>query len=240
VSAKSRASRGVLRTLDVLDDGDIEVVDTRGQESVVVLPVADADAQALIAKVFEGTALPEDAAKVKFINDLRHEIDNYWLDARKSFLSIGRALLAAEERLSKEEYERLIVGADRLLPFGRTVAVQLRAVAKAVEQGRIPKDACPAGYSVAYELSTLSDEDLQVAALRGLIRTDLRRAEIKAFKEEIKAALKALGHRINLVTLQRERALKLRQRERLERELEDINRRLAEIDRILDDRLARV
>ncbi len=104
------------------------------------------------------------------------------------------------------------------LPFGRQVAFQLRTVAAAVDAGKIEEDVLPQSYSTAYSLVTLEDEYFALARSRNLVRRDVVRSELEAFRREIRMSL---GPR-RAAVLERERM-------QLGKELERIQRRLREI-----------
>ena len=123
---------------------------------------------------------------MQFVLELRGEVRRHWGAARNSFLAIGRALVAAEARLSKFEYERLRAGMDRLFPFGDAVASQLRKVARAVDESRIPESDCPGSYATAYQIAVLKPNELELAIARGLVRPSVTRKEIISFRNEIR------------------------------------------------------
>ena len=71
------------------------------------------------------------------------------------------------------------------LPFERSVCHQLRSVYEAVASNRIREDELPAAYSTAYQITTLSDDELEQARAIKLLRPDLTRSEIKQFKRAL-------------------------------------------------------
>jgi hypothetical protein len=144
-----------------------------------------------------------------------HEVSKLWREAQEKFLTIGRYLVRAKRRFAGN-YERVILPQ---LPFGRQVAFQLRTVAAAVDGGKIEEEVLPRSYSTAYTLVTLETEHLQLARSRNLVRPDVARSEIEAFRREI---LRTSGP-------QRFAALE-RERQHVARELERLHRRIAEID----------
>jgi hypothetical protein len=107
------------------------------------------------------------------------EISRLWNEAKDKFLAIGDYLSLAKQQLAHGEYEVMI----RLqLPFGKSAAHRMRAVAEAVRDGRLTRDSLPQSYATAYELTLLSDQQLRLAADRGLLRPDVYRSEIVAFR----------------------------------------------------------
>src|SRR4051812_1252305 len=112
-------------------------------------------------------------------------IGKLWAEAQQKFIAIGRHLQQAKQTLAHGDYERMV---SSMLPFGPSVARKLRTVAEAVDSGRLPGDSLPNAYSVAYELAVLPEGELLVAGERRLIRPDVTRREIEAFKREIRNA----------------------------------------------------
>jgi hypothetical protein len=107
------------------------------------------------------------------------EISRLWGEARDKFLAIGEYLSLAKQQLAHGEYEAMI---RSQLPFGKSAAHRMRTVAEAVRNGRLAKDTLPQSYATAYELTLLSDQQLRLAKGRGLIRPDVHRSEIVAFR----------------------------------------------------------
>jgi hypothetical protein len=217
------------RTVKLPDVDDEDVGDTKSQD-VRRFAIEDPVSIDALKDVFAGTDLVTDQEKVRFVLELRGEVRRHWGAARDSFLAIGRALVAAEARLSKLEYERLRAGMDRLFPFGDAVASQLRQVARAVDDNRIPEDSCPGSYATAYQIAVLKPNELEMAMARGLIRQDVTRKEIIPFRREIKHS----STRANWNPTETERD-RLRAREQsLLADLEDVRRRLRDLDEEVD------
>jgi hypothetical protein len=151
------------------------------------------------------------------------EINQLWQKAQGTFLNIGRLLIRAKETLPHGEYMSSV---EEQLPFSSRTAYQLREAARwAMEMDRvktIPMEKLPGSYSTIYLLSTLDPPALKEADAQGLIRPELRRAELIAWRRErggrSTASRQALLARKQ--KLQRERA-------RLEEELRRIEAQLA-------------
>ena len=111
--------------------------------------------------------------------DFAAEIEHLWRDAQTRFIQIGRYLALAKERLQHGEYEAMV---ERDLPFSPRTAYQFRMAAAAVDGGRLPADGLPNSYTICYLLSTLDDETLEAARRENLIRPDVKRAEVIAFR----------------------------------------------------------
>jgi hypothetical protein len=156
-------------------------------------------------------------SRQEFVADIRGQ----WEEVRKRFLHIGQRLAEAHATLGRDEYEDLINGRD--LPFGRSVAVQLRSVYEAVRDGRLRREELPGSYATAYQVITLSDEEIDLARKRHLVHPDVLRREIVAFKQSLRETSES----------QRKREWRLR---RLASEKARLLKRL----RMIDDEMARV
>jgi len=109
-------------------------------------------------------------------------IKGLWNRAQEHFLAIGKNLRLLKEQFPGE-YEDVI---RRRLPFSPSVARQLKAVADNVISGRLAETDLPRSYSTAYQITSLSDDELHEARIRALVRPDVTRREIMEFKESIR------------------------------------------------------
>jgi hypothetical protein len=153
------------------------------------------------------------------------ELTRLWREAQDRFVAIGEYLMHAKETLPHGEYEKM-VASD--LPFGRAVAHALRTVALAVQEGRLGKVELPRSYTTAYFLATLEPHHLALARERGLVRQDVPRSTIDAFRRELKdPQRRALDH-----------PSLIKERTRLRTQMQAIRARLMELNDILgpDDR----
>jgi hypothetical protein len=107
------------------------------------------------------------------------EISRLWGEARDKFLAIGEYLSLAKQQLAHGEYEAMI---RSQLPFGKSAAHRMRTVAEAVKDGRLARDSLPQSYATAYELTLMTDRQLRLAEKQGLVRPDVARSEIVAFR----------------------------------------------------------
>jgi hypothetical protein len=148
------------------------------------------------------------------------ELTRLWREAQDRFVAIGEYLMHAKETLAHGEYEKMVAND---LPFGRAVAHSLRTVALAVQEGRLGKVELPRSYTTAYFLATLEPHHLALARERGLVRQDVPRSTIDAFRRELKdPQRKALDH----PSLTKERL-------RLRTQMQAIQARLKELDAML-------
>ena len=102
---------------------------------------------------------------------------------KNDFLTIGRMLNCARENLPHGEFMPMI---RRELPFGEDVAEMLMAVAKKVDEKKLSADQLPPAYSIAYQIASLKEDELKQAVAEGLVRPDVKRAEIEQFKRRIR------------------------------------------------------
>lgn len=116
--------------------------------------------------------------------EFRAEIIRLWGEAEKRFLAIGRYLLEAKERLAHGEFKAMIA---EDLPLSYPAAFRMMSVAKAIDEGVVARDQIPASYTVAYEIISLDEDERTQAIAAGLVRPDVRRAEIMAFKRQLRA-----------------------------------------------------
>ena len=155
------------------------------------------------------------------------EIHKLWTEAQAKFLAIGRYLVAAKANLDvngkRGDYERMI---NNDLPFSRQVAHQLRVVAEAVDSGRLGEGEMPRGYSTAFLLASLPDEQLTVARQRGLVSPAVARARVLEFRRTLMPR--------DLGQLQRNRERILAEIERRQAEIKALQARLSEIDMTIE------
>jgi len=161
-------------------------------------------------------------------DDYVDEIGRLWSRAQAAFLEIGKLLIRAKEALPHGEY---MASVEMRLPFSSRTAYQLREAARWVfEMHRrqiIALDRLPNSYSTIYLLSTLEPSILDAAEGEGIIRPDLRRAELIAWRKSKSVTVK------NLAALRAQRTRILRERARLDEELRRIE---AELDDSFGDR----
>jgi hypothetical protein len=146
------------------------------QKPIVLDTISDADRFALI---------PEGTAPLETRQQFAETIGKLWRDAQSRFIAIGHHLLQAKKVLPHGEWEIMV---ERDLPFGRSVAHRLRQIAEAIDTGRLPADQLPPDYSTCYQLTTLRDDELHQATKLSIIRPDVSRAEVIAFKRQVRAA----------------------------------------------------
>jgi hypothetical protein len=153
-----------------------------------------------------------------------------WEGAQRRLLLIGQYLIQAKERLPHGEFEAMIA---EDLPFGKGVVYQLRTVAAAVRSGRLPEDKVPRDVTAAHELVSLTDTELMQAEAAGLVRPNVPRAEVRAFRRQIRAAAVASQPETSSApnTTHADELVRLRARlDDLDRERADILARIAALE----------
>lgn len=231
---RSRASLKAFLAEEDTADTHAAVLDLRAAE-LRSLSAEDPAILEAIREVFAGTSLPDNQEKVRRILRTRNEIQKEWGDARDSFLAIGRALLALENELTKVEFTRLRQGSERLFPFSDATATQLRQIARAVDAGRLPAEACPGSYGTAYQITLLTGPQLRLARERGLIRPDVTRREIMQLRREfvVDNLKPPAPGRLDRARLREERTRLAERRARLAEELASLEHRIAQLDELL-------
>ncbi len=235
--ANFKRSRSALRTF-LTERDEAPAFDAKGDPRAAELQLLGSEdpvTLAAIREIFVGTELPNDQEKVRRLLRVRSEIHKEWSDARDSFLAIGRALLSLEHELTKAEFARLRQSSERLFPFSDATATQLRQIARAVDSGRIPLEACPGSYGTAYQITLLTETQMRVARERGLVRPDVTRREIVQLRREMQASgSEAIGcGRVNSSRLRKERTQLVERRRHLAEELDAVDRRIAQLDVLL-------
>jgi hypothetical protein len=165
-------------------------------------------------ELFENTAI-----QLTCREDFVQEIGKLWSDAQQKFVLIGRYLIQAKQILPHGEFESMV---ERELPFGRAVAHQLRTVAEAIDAGQLPTEQLPANYSTIYQITTLNEVERQLAITANLIRPDVTRAEVIAFKRGSRQTQKT--------ETQANRSALLRRRAKLVEEIARIDAELAHMN----------
>jgi Protein of unknown function (DUF3102) len=153
------------------------------------------------------------------------EISRLWTRAQKAFLEIGKLLIRAKVRLPHGAYTAHV---EEQLPFSPRTAHMLRSAAEwALEMersGKITLDRLPGSYTTIYLLATMEPVAVEQALADGIVRPDVRRTEILAWRRE----------RFGIVRSRQElEAL----RERLRREREKLDSELARIEAELAGRV---
>lgn len=224
----ARASR---RLLEALDTDEAPPADLRPAELDRLVTIS-ADVVETIREVFAGTSVAEDDTLVHAVIETRHEVDHAWGNAKQSFIQIGRSLNRLDGMMrTRAERQALKAGFERLFPLSESIASQYRAIAAAIDSGRLPQDACPASYSAAYQAALLEPHELDAARARGLIAPTTSRAALIAFRKQLVAPCLA---QVDVASLQAEARRIDAKLDRLAEEQRTLKVRRAEIARLLD------
>jgi hypothetical protein len=191
-----------------------------------------------------GEALAIAAFETSNPEHLAVEISTLWSRAQEAFLTIGnriiraRALIEehirgnnshltpAERRAQLNAEWRVFLGK---LPFSVQIASQLECVARALIDGKLTPAELPSNYSVAYQLTTLTDAELDAARREGLVGPRTKRDAIIDFKRRLRQT------RINReVELIQRRQRIVAEMEKMRRELLDIERELGSGAKMID------
>jgi Protein of unknown function (DUF3102) len=144
------------------------------------------------------------------------EISRLWSRAQGAFLEIGRLLIRAKDTLPHGEY---VASVEAELPFSARTAYQLREAARWAIGGTVSMERLPGSYSTIYLLSTLEPSLLKEAEKDGLIRPELKRAELIEWRRHKNGEGEREEVRSRLARLKRERAKLDEEITRLEAEL---------------------
>src|ERR1700733_8140814 len=163
MSAGVRMRKGMIKLPDPADE---EILTDRRSEDLRHFATEDTVSLDALRDVFAGTDLIQDKEKVQFLLELRGEVRRHWGAARDSFLAMGAPLWPP-----RRDYRSLSTSVSGpvwtdSIPFGDAVASQLRRVARAVDERRIPEADCPGSYATAYQIAVLKPDELELAIAR--------------------------------------------------------------------------
>ncbi|WP_439548895.1 hypothetical protein [Falsiroseomonas sp.] len=184
-------------------------------------------------EVFAGTSLMRDQRKVRLVVKLRAQVDVAWTQTRDAFLEIGRALNEVDQVLDDEERESLKRGFRKLFPFSETVASQFRAIARAVDEGHIPKDALPGSYGTAYQMALLNSEQRTIAEKEGLLRPTVSRNTLIEFRRLHEGVQPRTARGPDPAKMQAELGRLERTEVKMAKALEGVRKRINEIRELL-------
>ena len=224
-------SRRALQAVDV--DADLPVVVDKREEDIKVLTRVDEGVYKTLNEVFAGTGLMADQRKVKLLLKLRTDVAVAWGQTRDAFIEIGRALNDVDRELDPVERDRFKAGFRQLFPFSETVASQFRAIARAVDDGHLPREAVPGSYGAAYQMALLTPGQREVAQARGLIRPNVSRDTLIEFRREV-TAVQSRSRGLDPTRMQTELERLERQKRKALSDLVALRRRIHEIRVLLD------
>jgi len=126
--------------------------------------------------------LPEEA--FARITSVVRDVSRHFGNMRDEAVKVGRRLLRLREEHAAV-YAALfrIVDGRCAMPFSPATASRMCAVARFVDEGKVPQDRLPLAYSAAYEIVRLDDEGLLPEAERdGLVSPRTSRSAVLTWK----------------------------------------------------------
>ncbi|MCB4825370.1 hypothetical protein [Roseicella aerolata] len=126
--------------------------------------------------------LPEEA--FTRITSVVRDVSRHFGNMRDEAVKVGRRLLRLREEHSAV-YAALfrIVDGRCAMPFSPATASRMCAVARFVDEGKVPQDRLPLAYSAAYEIVRLDDEGLLLEAEKdGLVSPRTSRSAVLTWK----------------------------------------------------------
>lgn len=108
-------------------------------------------------------------------------ISRLYDEAEERFVQIGRHLIEAKARLQHGEWSKMVA----LLPFSHRTATMLMTAARAITNRTIAPERAPRSWANVYLLASMSEEERKLAEERDLIRPDVTRREILAFRRQV-------------------------------------------------------
>lgn len=187
-------------------------------------------------EVFGDTELMNDKKRLQTIVTQRKIIYRNFVRAGHASLAMGNALLDMEASLTIGERERLKQSAEKILPFGDTVASMLKSVARFVKTGKVPENDLPASYSAAYVLTNMTDPELDAAKEEGLVRPEVGRRKLLNFRKDYRERTEEKDFKKNVIDLERlenKREKILNKRKKLALEYFKLSYEFREINKVI-------
>ncbi len=184
-------TRGSRRMMVGLSYGPVEdLPDPRAAQVRSLGIVARNVAEERIATLFSGTDLATNDTKVQLIVDAIQLATDSFNKIAENYILICISLYDLSAKLSRKEFATLRNHADSLFPFSRAHASMFRKIGEAVAGDRPRLDAknAPRDWTTAYQLATLNEVEFALAMERGLVRRDVLRREVEAFRRQIRPA----------------------------------------------------
>lgn len=220
LSKKALEAKRAQARAGVVDDERRRLIRTAELVRSDAPPAAQGKAPvAVVARNGETVADPFAAEVAPYVTP----IARMWETATNNLIDIGRQLNLAKKALN--EHGKFMRMCREFLPFSIEVAHQLRTVAEAIDRKRFKEEELPTAYSVAYQICTIPDAAIDRARELGLVRPDVRRSELLAFKSQLRDPKPP-----RRVRPEREIAELRSEREGLAARIKEIDRRLAELE----------
>lgn len=195
----------------------------RQSRSLADSAVTDEKFVTLFNEKFSGMEVLQNQEKIRSVSLLANTIRHEKKKQIDSVIAIGRAFCQTEGVFSREEWGLLMQYTQELFGMTKHTASMYRNVARAIDEGLLPKEICPPSFSTAYVLTTYNDRQLELAKKEGLITPELTRKEAVAFKKKHanrpKSRLKKGGPEWRRKQLIKEQGRLFRRLEAIEKEL---------------------
>lgn len=235
--SKSQANKIALRDEPLTPERETELMaaDVRSSAQNELLEIDEALLNTL-NEVFGETDLMSDQKRLQTIVTQRKIIYRNFTRAGHAALAMGYALLDMEASLTIGEREKLKQSADKILPFGDTVASMLKSVARFVQTGKVAENDLPASYSAAYVLTNMTDPELDTAKEEGLVRPEIGRRKLLNFRKDYRertAPKKGENEAIDIEKLESKRDKLLNKRKKLALEYFKLSREFREIHKVI-------
>ena len=138
--------------------------------------------RAEVSRVF-GASFVADTAKMQAVAQVAREFRRQGAKILVAAVQMGRSLGELREQIGDEDFARA-VRESRVIFCGWSAGnlSKMMAVARFVDSGSFEMDRLPQNWSTVYELTTLGPEHLKRAVQGDLLRPDVTRNQVKAFK----------------------------------------------------------
>jgi hypothetical protein len=126
-----------------------------------------------------------EAATLASHEDFVHRIQTTWQKRTSSIFAVAEACHEANKQLNKKQKTKLY----ETLPFSKPTFIKLSQIGG---DSRIPgiADRLPASFSIIYEITLLSTEELELAVASGTIHPKIQRADIIKLRAPLQAVAK--------------------------------------------------
>jgi len=194
--------------------------------------ISKAEARAHIVRDERISKLDQTVVPLESKDEFISEISRLWGEAQTTFLTIGRYLVQAAEKLEHGQYISMV---ENELPFGYHTSYQLRMVAEAIDGNVLSIAEVPPSYTTIYQITTLKDRlpegrqpwvDEAGEEHPPIIRPTVRREEIARFKKHIKSKSPARTEEGRIENLRKRRAALIAQRDRILEKIAEIDREI--------------
>lgn len=176
-----------------------------------------------LRECFEGHDLAQNEKKIREAARLSNALQRGKAKFLDNAIEMGRAILRAEKAFSRDEWRQFVKNSPYLVGLKKSMISKLRAVAQAVDIGKIDRKTCPNSFTTAYTIARLPDETLAEVKRRGLLTPQTTRQELQSVIKENKRHPETDADILDRLTKQRERLYN--ELERVEDEISKLMKR---------------